>query len=78
VAGGVLGVLVRRHRLAAPLTQQELADAAGIHLKSVQAIEAGASRPRPSTIRKLAAALGVPARDLAAASVGDERTTGPR
>jgi transcriptional regulator with XRE-family HTH domain len=60
-----LGALVRRRRLAVPLTQQELADAADVHLKSVQAIEAGGSRERPSTIRKLAAALGVPARELA-------------
>lgn len=41
------------------LTQQELADKAGITRATLSRLEAGAENPYPSTIRKLAAALGV-------------------
>ncbi len=71
MGGKPLGTLVREYRLRMPMTQQELAEKAGLHLKAVQAIELGKSRPRPATIRRLAEALGVTARELAeAASAG--------
>jgi transcriptional regulator with XRE-family HTH domain len=58
------GCVVRLTRLRAlrerkVLTQQELADKAGITRATLSRLEAGAENPYPSTIRKLAAALGV-------------------
>jgi transcriptional regulator with XRE-family HTH domain len=41
------------------LTQQELADRAGVSRRTVAAIEAGAVRPHPASIRALAAALKI-------------------
>jgi DNA-binding XRE family transcriptional regulator len=41
------------------LTQQELADKAGITRATLSRLEAGAQNPYPSTIRKLASALSV-------------------
>jgi transcriptional regulator with XRE-family HTH domain len=47
------------------LTQRELAAAAGISHRAVVAIENGeVTEPRPSTIRKLAAALGLEPAEL--------------
>jgi len=40
-------------------TQQELADRAGIHRVTIANLESGREEARFSTIRKLAAALGV-------------------
>ena len=54
---------LRRRRL---MTQQELAAAAGIpRWKTIQEIESGKSGGRLSTLRKIAAALGVPPEELA-------------
>ena len=47
------------------LSQRELASKAGVAHKTVVDIEAGKIRPHPSTLRKLAAALGVPPAALA-------------
>lgn len=46
------------------LSQQELADKAGISRVALVRIEAGASEPYPSTVRKLASALSVEPHDL--------------
>ncbi len=46
------------------LTQKELAAKSGVSNKTIVSIEGGAW-PRQSTIRKLAAALGITPRDLA-------------
>ena len=46
------------------LTQRELANLAGIAELSVHKIETGTQQPRPTTIRKLARALGVKPADL--------------
>jgi DNA-binding XRE family transcriptional regulator len=51
---------VRRHRLAAGLTQEALAERAGLGVRTLQALEEGESRPRRETARRLAAALGLP------------------
>ena len=40
------------------LTQSELADRAGVARRTIVNIETGARRPRPATVRALAAALG--------------------
>ena len=55
----VFGALVRAHRRAAGLTQEALAARAGLSARGIQHLEAGESRPNPSTLRALAAALGL-------------------
>jgi len=44
--------------------QAELAREAGIAVNTLYRIEAGLNRPRPSTIRKIAKALGMPPGEL--------------
>jgi transcriptional regulator with XRE-family HTH domain len=46
------------------LTQRELATLAGVTQSTVQRLETGLQEARPSTIRKLARALGVKPVDL--------------
>ena len=41
------------------LTQAELAEMAGVRSATIADLERGKHRPRPSTIRKIAAALGI-------------------
>ena len=51
---------LRPLRLERALTQEELAQAAGLNAATVVQLENGRRTARPPTIRKLAAALGVP------------------
>ncbi|MET8039893.1 helix-turn-helix domain-containing protein [Micromonospora sp. NPDC005215] len=52
--------LLRRHRLRRRLTQEALAERAGISARSAGAIERGPGRaPRPQTVEQLATALGL-------------------
>ena len=54
------GERLRRHREAAGLSQEELAEKAGISGKAIGALERGERRrPYPATIRQLADALGL-------------------
>jgi non-specific serine/threonine protein kinase len=53
--GGVL----RRERLAAGLTQEALAERAGLGVRTVQGLEEGEARPREATVRCLAQALAL-------------------
>jgi transcriptional regulator with XRE-family HTH domain len=62
--GGDIGNQVRELREDALMTQEELAEAAGITKDQVSRIERGAQSPRFRTIKKLADALGVDAREL--------------
>lgn len=55
---------LRELRRRKALTQQELADLAGIHRVTVARIESGADQPEAATIRKLAQALSVDPADL--------------
>jgi transcriptional regulator with XRE-family HTH domain len=55
---------LRRAREKAGLSQEALADAAGMHRNAVALIEAGKRDPRVSTVAKLAKALGIPPADL--------------
>jgi transcriptional regulator with XRE-family HTH domain len=58
VTGESFGALLRRHRIAAVLTQEALAERAGISATGVAALEAGRrSAPRSSTIALLLNAL---------------------
>jgi transcriptional regulator with XRE-family HTH domain len=50
---------LREFRERSVLTQAELAELAGVSEVQINRIENGHADPRPSTIRKLAAALGV-------------------
>ena len=54
-----LGVLVREHRLAAGLTQTELARRAATSQPAIARLEAGGAEPTVATLRRIAAALGV-------------------
>ena len=52
------GAVLRRLRKSRSLTQEELAERAGISVKAVSALERGErQRPYPHTVRALAAAL---------------------
>jgi DNA-binding XRE family transcriptional regulator len=53
-AGAACGARVRQLRLAAGLTQEALAERAGLGVRTVQALEEGDNRPRPETLRRLA------------------------
>jgi len=57
---------LRAIRERAALTQRELAAKAGVTYVQISRIERGKVEPYPSTIRKLAAALGVAPSDLMA------------
>src|ERR687886_2890756 len=61
------GALLRQHRRAAGLTQEALAERAGLTAQAISALERGfRRRPHPSTVRLLAAALRLHAQDRAA------------
>ena len=52
------GPLLRRHRTAAGLTQEALAEAAGLSARAVRALEAGErTAPHRDTVHRLAGAL---------------------
>lgn len=49
---------IRAARIAAGMTQQQLADALGVAQQSVTRWETGEREPRVSTLKRIAAALG--------------------
>src|SRR5215831_3398722 len=51
--------LLRQHRLAAGLTQEALAERAGMSVHGVQKLERGATRPYRDTCNRLIDALGL-------------------
>ncbi len=55
------GALLRRYRLDAGLTQEALAERAGVSVRNVQNLERGENRPLPDTARRLVTALGLEA-----------------
>lgn len=59
-----IGAQVKRARERALLTQEELANRAGVGLTTLNRIENDRSEPHFRTIRKLAKALDVDPRDL--------------
>src|SRR6266852_1684402 len=60
--------LLRQHRLAAGLTQEALAERAGLSLRGVSDLERDARRaPHRDTVRRLTAALGLDAAEQGAA-----------
>ncbi len=59
-----VGDNLKELRTLSALTQEELAVRAGMSTAAVARIERNEAEPRPSTLRKLAAALGVEPREL--------------
>jgi DNA-binding XRE family transcriptional regulator len=55
---------LRELREERALSQQDLANAAGVSKTTIVNLEAGRGRAMPSTVRKLAAALDVDVREL--------------
>ena len=67
VATASFAALLRQHRLALGLTQEELAERAGLSARGVQDLERGLKQaPRPSTVRLLVRGLGLPEAEAAA------------
>jgi len=63
------GPLLRQRRLAAGLSQEALAERAGLSARAVSDLERGRKRrPHPATVRRLAEALGLGAGERAALS----------
>jgi predicted ATPase/DNA-binding XRE family transcriptional regulator len=57
---GPFGVLLSQHRATAGLSQEELAERAGLSRRGISDLERGERRlPHPSTVRRLADALGL-------------------
>ena len=59
-----LGRKIRERRTAQGLTQEELAHRAGLDFSYLNQIENGRRNPSLDAIGRIAAALGVPVRDL--------------
>lgn len=57
-------IKLREWRLFKIMTQEELSKASGITEASISRIESGLHEPRISTVKKLAAALGIEPRQL--------------
>jgi transcriptional regulator with XRE-family HTH domain len=51
------GEALRRHRLAAGLTQERLAERSGVGVRSIQGLERGETQPLRETLHRLIAAL---------------------
>lgn len=60
IDGAKLGARLRELRLAAGLTQAELARRTGIHRPNIARVEAGRHTPSLETLARLASAIGVP------------------
>jgi tetratricopeptide (TPR) repeat protein/transcriptional regulator with XRE-family HTH domain len=63
--GVAFGQWVRRQRNSALMTQEDLAERAGVSVRTIQTLESGqTARPRPATRRLLTTALAAPARTV--------------
>ncbi len=59
-----LGQVIRKHRLAAGLSQEGLAERSDLHWTYVSQVERGRRNVSVDALRRLAVALGVPASRL--------------
>ena len=60
------GQKLRTWRERRLLTLRELGELSGVWFHTIHGIEAGKQEPRPATVRKLIAALGITAEDVLA------------
>ena len=58
------GIYLRSLRTKAGLSQEELADRAGIHVTYLSGVERGLRNPSIRNVRRLAQAMEVPTREL--------------
>jgi predicted ATPase/DNA-binding XRE family transcriptional regulator len=65
-ASPTFGDLLRQHRLAAGLTQESLAERAGLSEHGIQKLERGVTRPYRDTVERLLGALGLSVAEQAA------------
>jgi predicted ATPase/DNA-binding XRE family transcriptional regulator len=79
--GATFGDRLRRYRLAAGLSQEALAERAGLSVDAVQILERGRrTNPRPDSVRRLVEALGLTGAERAAvfaAAARPREATGP-
>jgi transcriptional regulator with XRE-family HTH domain len=66
------GAALRRVRLAAGMTQEQLALESGVQRNFISLIETGQNQPTITTISKLARALGLRASELVAEAERDD------
>ena len=55
----LFGPLLKRYRMQAGLTQEALADRAGVSRRGIQALERGENKPQKETAQRLVTALGL-------------------
>jgi non-specific serine/threonine protein kinase len=73
------GELLRRHRLTAHLTQEELATRCDLGTRTLQNLERGLNQPRPETLQRLASSLGLVGEACARfTAAGRPASRGPR
>jgi transcriptional regulator with XRE-family HTH domain len=66
--------MLRRHRAAAGLSQEELAERAGVSRRGISDLERGVHQaPYPATVRRLAEALGLTPEQRAALTTAAHR-----
>lgn len=64
-AEDAFGAVLRRHRIRVRMTQERLAELAGLSARTIRDLEAGRVRyPRPESVRRLGAALGLAGDEL--------------
>ena len=67
-----LGQVIRRHRLAAGPSQEQLAEGSGLHWTYVSQVERGKRNVSVDALRRIGAALGVPGWQLLREAEGKE------
>src|SRR5579884_1186691 len=73
-----LGALLRRYRETAGLSQEALAERAGISSRGLLYLERGRHRPYPATLRRLADALALTPQEREALALATRRPGAPR
>lgn len=68
---------LKRIRKASGLTQMRLAEKSGVAQSFISDVEAGRAEPTLRTLRRLAAALGMPVSELLEGGSGEQRDAAP-